>query len=180
MPRRPPVIQYRQLKIPLEKLELKERLSRGGRFGSVYKAVCTNSAIQEVLVKKMYGPVRSDLVYTQAEACHSLQNQGIVHFLGFCEATKTMPTLLIWEYMPGGNLRDTLIQQSTFLEYARLQRWLHQVKIFFSSSFISHLSCSLDPDVFLGVEHTEMAHKIRKRNGAFSFSVASDLCLGSH
>ncbi|VDM31547.1 unnamed protein product [Hydatigera taeniaeformis] len=101
MPHSPPVIQSRSSRIPLEKVELKTHIARGGRFGSVYKAVYTVSGKQNVVAKKISSHIGRDAIVARAEACHKLQNRAIVHFLGFCEAPKSGLMLLLWEYMPG-------------------------------------------------------------------------------
>ncbi|CUT99593.1 proto oncolocus tag tyrosine protein kinase LCK [Echinococcus multilocularis] len=127
MPHSPPPIQSRNLRIPLEKLELKTHIARGGRFGSVYKAVCTTSGKRSVVVKKISGHMGRGAVVARAEACHKLHNRAIVQFIGLCEAPKSGLMLLVWEYMPGGNLRDFLIKNKTTTDYIRLQHWLHQI-----------------------------------------------------
>ncbi|EUB60790.1 Tyrosine-protein kinase SPK-1 [Echinococcus granulosus] len=126
MPHSPPPIQSRNLRIPLEKLEMKTHIARGGRFGSVYRAVCTTSGKRSVVVKKISGHMGRGAVVARAEACHKLHNRAIVQFIGLCEAPKSGLMLLVWEYMPGGNLRDFLIKNKTTADYIRLQHWLHQ------------------------------------------------------
>ncbi|KAL5103340.1 Tyrosine-protein kinase SPK-1 [Taenia crassiceps] len=127
LPHSPPTIQSRHLRIPLEKVELKTHIARGGRFGSVYKAICTASGKRSVVVKKVSGHMGRNAIVARAEACHRLHNRAIVQFLGICETPKSGLVLLVWEYMTGGNLRDFLIHNKTTTNYNRLQRWLHQI-----------------------------------------------------
>ncbi|VDL49581.1 unnamed protein product [Hymenolepis diminuta] len=127
LPRYPPTIQSRQFWIPANKVDLKSHLSRGGRFGSIYRAIYRASTQKKVVVKKLPVIQNPDPIIKCAQTCHKLQNPAIVHLLGLCTASPMEPYLLVWEYMPGGNLKDCLVNNHSDIEYSKLQRWLHQV-----------------------------------------------------
>ncbi|KAL5963356.1 Tyrosine-protein kinase SPK-1 [Taenia solium] len=173
MPHSPPVIQSRNLQIPLEKIELKTHIARGGRFGSVYKAVCTASGKRDVVVKKISGHMERDAIVARAEACHKLHNRAIVQFLGICEAPKSGLVLLVWEYMPGGNLRDFLIHNKTTADYIRLQHWLHQAMQYYC--FIKYAFVSLE-EILDGMDYLESAETYHGELTTSNVFLSPELC----
>ncbi|VDD80025.1 unnamed protein product [Mesocestoides corti] len=167
-PRTKPVVQSRDLRISRDKICLKTRLARGGRFGSIYIATY-GSLKQPVVIKKLSSHVNRESVIAISEACHKLHHRSVVTFVGLCDEPKSEPLLLVVEYMPGGNLKDFLVQNGKTLDYSKLQNLLYQVidgmdYIENMKSFHGNLNAS---NVFLS---SELCAKI----GNYGFSVQSD------
>ncbi|KAM7539409.1 hypothetical protein Aperf_G00000054799 [Anoplocephala perfoliata] len=165
LPQHPPAIQSRKLWISSSKVDLKSHLAHGGRFGSVYRAICTASVEQKVVVKKMPVLQNPDPIIKQAEACHKLQNPSIVHFLGLCKSSQTQPYLLVWEYMPGGNLKDFIVNNKSTVDYSKLQLWLYQVL-----DGMDYLECVGSHHGELTASNVFLSHELCAKIGNFGFN----------
>lgn len=166
LPRYPPAIQSRQFWIPANKIDLKSHLSKGGRFGSVYRAIFRAATQKTIVIKKLSTIENPDLIIKCARDCHKLQNPALVQFLGLSMTSPTESYLLVWEYMPGGNLKDYLVNNHSDIKYSKLQRWLHQVldgMDYLESAEFFHGELKAD-NVFL-------SHDLCVKVGNFGFNV---------
>ncbi|KAF1317395.1 Tkl protein kinase, partial [Globisporangium splendens] len=106
-------------KVPLEKIEIVELISRGG-YGEVYRGVYNR---QSVAIKKLLPATRKDLqqierFFAEAKLMIAFEHPRIVQFIGVAWDSLS-EACVVTEFMDGGDLRALLVR---FEEQERRQR----------------------------------------------------------
>lgn len=139
-------------------------LGRGG-YGHVYKGLLPDGTV--VAVKRADGGSLqgSEQFYTEIELLSRVHHRNLVSLIGFCNDQGEQ--MLIYEFMPGGNLRDHLIP-TEILDYAT------RVRIALGTAKgILYLHTEADPPIFhrdIKASNILLDHKLNAKVADFGLS----------